>query len=453
MLNLKNVPDNEICGLSTEELEFATDESASRFLIELSNDFLNSIAWTDQEDSVLSKEQEEELQRLELTSVSKSTAEQTNKWVNHFRRFLLEKKLCEDFERVPDSILNNYLRLYYASLRRGDGAYYAPASLICVRAAIHRHLVSAEINRKIDILNGENFRRANGVLKAMVKKYLESGQGKPSEFERITDEDLKAIHEHFAENKDDPESLQRECLFNILFYFQLRGRENLRALTKASIGFATGQGNREFAFIRVNLMQKNVKASLKKKEYEDLKKAQMFAQGDDNEMCPLRRLKKYMELLPYETKMDTLFPKCLKASKLFSSQQVLGKDKLANLMAEMSELVPLRKRYTNHCLRVTGINLLHESGMTNAAIANITGHKNSNSVQRYIRSNAMNLSRANDVLAAACKERPKRKNNDMEVTDKMEFSQYMQVERSVNTEKCEKLIKLKGTFENCTFHF
>lgn len=344
MINLQNIPNNEICGLSTEELEFATNESESRFLTELSNDFLNSIAWTDHVDSILSKEQEEELQRLELSSVSKSTAAQTIKWVNHFKRFLLEQKLCEDFEKVPDSILNNYLRLYYATLRREDGTYYAPASLICIRAAIHRHLVSAEINCKIDILNGENFRRANGVLKAMVKKYLESGQEKPREFERITDEDLKAIHNYFAENKDDPESLQRECLFNILFFFQLRGRENLRALTKASIGFATGEENREFAFIRVNLMQKNVKASLKKKEYEDLKKAKMFAQeGYDNEMCPLRRLKEYMELLPDETKMDTLFPKWLKSSKLFSSQQVLGKDKLANLMAEISEAVHLRE--------------------------------------------------------------------------------------------------------------
>ena len=145
-------------------------------------------------ESILSKEQDEELRTLELSSVSKSTAGQTLKWVNHFKRFLLEKENCEDFERVPDSILNNYLRLYYASLLRADGTYYVPASLICIRAALHRHLVSAEINRKIDILNGENFRRANGVLKAMVKKYLESGQEKAREFERITDEDLKAIY-------------------------------------------------------------------------------------------------------------------------------------------------------------------------------------------------------------------------------------------------------------------
>ena len=35
MLNLKNMPNNEICGLSTEELEFATEESEFRYLNEL----------------------------------------------------------------------------------------------------------------------------------------------------------------------------------------------------------------------------------------------------------------------------------------------------------------------------------------------------------------------------------------------------------------------------------
>ena len=173
-------------------------------------------------------------------------------------------------------------------------------------------------------------------------------------------------------------------------------------------------------------------------------------------MCPLICLKKYMELLPDETKEDTLFPKWLKSSKLFSSQQVLGKDKLANLMTEMSELAHLSKKYTNHCLRVTGINLLHESGMTNAAIANVTGHKNANSVQRYIRSNTVNLTRANDIFAAACKgtsTKRKYEDNEMEVTSKMEISQYMQVEANMDEGKCEKLIKLNGTFENCTFHF
>ena len=62
--------------------------------------------------------------------------------------------------------------------------------------------------------------------------------------------------------------------------------------------------------------------------------------------------------------------------------------------------------------------------MTNAAIANVTGNKNANSVQRYIRSNTVNLTRANDIFAAACKgTNTKRKNNEMEVTSTMEISQ------------------------------
>ena len=55
---------------------------------------------------------------------------------------------------------------------------------------------------------------------------------------------------------------------------------------------------------------------------------------------------------------------------------VLGKDKLGSLMKALSEKAKLSKQYTNHCIRITGDNVLHESGLSNEEISMITGHKN-----------------------------------------------------------------------------
>src|SRR5262249_41536853 len=45
----------------------------------------------------------------------------------------------------------------------------------------------------------------------------------------------------------------------------------------------------------------------------------------------------------------------------------------------------LSKQYTNHCVRVTVVTVLANGGMDVAAIKAVTGHKNSESVDRYKR--------------------------------------------------------------------
>ena len=78
--------------------------------------------------------------------------------------------------RILKQFQNDYLRLFYANLRKKDGTYYTPSSLVCVRAAIHRQLTSPNVDANVNILNDEPFKRENGVLKAMIKKYLTSNQ-------------------------------------------------------------------------------------------------------------------------------------------------------------------------------------------------------------------------------------------------------------------------------------
>ena len=172
-----------IGGLSTEMLNFVSEaSSSSRFLHELDQTFLDDLLTTDEMDSVLSKEEEERLLDLEKSAQPMSSKIQAKKWVKEFRNFLQKRQLSEEFERVPASVLNDYLRLFYSNLKRQDGSFYAPSSLICIRAAIHRHMVSPDVNSSLNILKDDQFVRANSVLKAMVKKYLTSGQKESQDY-------------------------------------------------------------------------------------------------------------------------------------------------------------------------------------------------------------------------------------------------------------------------------
>lgn len=97
-------------------------------------------------------------------------------------------------------------------------------------------MTSPEINRNVDVINGDNFKRANGVLKGMVGKYLKSHTVKSQSYDRIQDSDLKKIRAHFNTHAEsDLRILQHETIFNILWHFQLRGRENLRSVFLVSL--------------------------------------------------------------------------------------------------------------------------------------------------------------------------------------------------------------------------
>ena len=165
-----------------------------------------------------------------------------------FKDFLSEKGLQPNFEAVPATVLCDYLRLFFGNLKKKDGTYFAPSSLICIRASIHRHLTSVDINSNYDIINGIEFRRSNGVLKAMIGKYLKSDTRKQKEYQEICASDMERLKEYFDRN--DAIKLQEEVIFNCLYCFALRGRETLRQMTRDTIGVSKDANGHEYFHIQ-----------------------------------------------------------------------------------------------------------------------------------------------------------------------------------------------------------
>ena len=189
-------------------------------------------------------------------------------------------------------------------------------------------------------------------------------------------------------------------MFNLILFIQLRGRENLRNLKKDTFAIATNEGKKYmYVYIKTTLLSKNVKASLSSKEFRDMKKAKMY-ESENN--CHVQKFMKYLSLLTSSTTENTLFPLITKNGKI-SSNALVGKDKLGNLMSRLSKVCQLSRKYTNHCIRVAGINMLHDGGFSDSTIATITGHKNSASVQRYHRSSESSVYNASNILSAGRK--------------------------------------------------
>lgn len=385
LLDMLNIPNGTITGLSTEELNWVTEESSERYLEEISDDFIRALSEIEIPETELTEDIIAELDQLEKDSTAKSSQKQMESAVKRFREFLNAKQLSTDFSRIPESILNTYLRYFYSELRTQKGEYFSPSSLICIRAGLHRYFC---LNRpSVNIIGSETYKQANRMLKTMVVQFKKSGQEKRNFFPAIEKSDMIRIRQSF--DRRTPETLQREIQFNLMWYFGLRGRETLPQLNRNSFKIEVSSTGKRYVAFNQELLSKNSKGSLKQSEYEDVKSARMYANDDNPSECPVVAWELYMTKLP--TGYDRLFPKPIKTQNWtpdknwYCQNYPLGKHSIDNLMACLSKLLNLSKRYTNHSIRVTHVTVLKEHGFTNAEIAASTGHKNPLSVERYNR--------------------------------------------------------------------
>lgn len=447
LLNLENVPGNMVSGLGTDELEWVTTESSDRFVLELDPDFLKEMnSEDDTEWGMLESDIIKEMDEAEKSAIPMSTKFNTKQHVAKFKNFLSSKGLSIQIENMPVSFLALYLRFFYFNLRCKDGRPYSPRSLIGIRAAIHRHLTSPEVNRSINIMKDSQFDRANGMLKTMIGKWLKEGS-KSKQFDTIEKGDFKKIRLYF--DRSTAEILQQEIWFTLSFYFGFRGREVLSNLKMDHLSVGTDEDQREYVFINHQYLSKNVKASLSQKEFANFQTARMYDNPSDENKCPVSAFKLYKSKCPVNN--DNLFPMPKKTSKndryWYCESRGLGKNAIGIMMRTISEKAKLNKIYTNHCVRVSVVNELDSNGFTNEQICSVTGHKNLTSVDKYKRQRDSEKRKISDAITESFNE---------EVVIVPSKSSFISKENeNINIDLPtggNVTFKFDGNFNGCNFH-
>ena len=115
------------------------------------------------------------MDKEEASVVPTSTKLSTEREAKKFKNFLIENNLSGKIETMQASVLSQYLILYNFKLQGKNGKPYSPRTLITIRAAIHRYLVSPTINRNVNI-DDKEFQRPNAMLRAKVAQSLKSGE-------------------------------------------------------------------------------------------------------------------------------------------------------------------------------------------------------------------------------------------------------------------------------------
>lgn len=134
------------------------------------------------------------------------------------------------------------------------------------------------------------------MLKTMVYRFKRSNQAKSEDkYPAVEPCDMNKIQEYF--DRSTPLILQQEVIFNLLYYFSLRGRETLSYLDKNSVIIEKDSTGRLYMRIQCDMLSKNAKASLQRNEFENVKIQRVYENLDDPIHCPVVAYKVYTEKL------------------------------------------------------------------------------------------------------------------------------------------------------------
>ena len=197
---------------------------------------------------------ETEKQAILLSRNADNTNKSTVGAVNMLNEYLAEKGL-PDLDHTLDIELPSVLENFYVNARtKKTGELYHTQSLKCIRAGLNRYF---QEKRQINIISDSKFLQANLMFKGMQVKAKKEGKGVRHSTPTISDEDMKTLAFYFKIDhveKPSPRVLQKNVIFNIIYYLCRRGQENLYIMTKDWFDIVTTpQGDRYICQVKDEL--------------------------------------------------------------------------------------------------------------------------------------------------------------------------------------------------------
>ena len=318
---------------------------------------------------------EDELDKLVQNAVPPSTTRSTKWGVSVFTEWCVKRSIHVEFHSITASQLNDILRKFYGEVKSKKGSVYGPSALTGIRAAIQRNLAMPPFNRGLNIIADKEFIPANKMFAAKCKQYISLGNARPKHKDVISDEDMITLGQYFKGYTNDPCTLQDYVWFSLCYYFGKRGREGWRD-TRVDSYVVKEENGETFVVENITQTSKNWQGGNKQADLD----------YSDNRMGNKEAVDAFQLFLEKRNQNITaLFQTPLKFSgKEWFKREPLGKNKLANMMKDISKRAQLQKVYTSHCVRASTITRLFQAGVPAKQISALTRHKNESSLNHYI---------------------------------------------------------------------
>ena len=212
---------------------------------------------------------DDDLQAMEITAVPENTKFSTHYGIKKFEEWLDKRSKHVDYKTIKPPELNDTLRKFYAEVRQNkQGKLLSPGTLTCLRAAIHRTLVSAPYSRDFNIIKDSAFTTANKMFGTRCKLYTLQGNPKPKHKPCIGEGDMTKLGQYFRDWNKSPQVLIDAVWFSLCFFFGRRGREGWTGMTKSTFSFDVDSEGHEYIKMKDTEATKNYQGGTKQKEQD-----------------------------------------------------------------------------------------------------------------------------------------------------------------------------------------
>ena len=326
---------------------------------------------------------EHDLDTLSALRHEESTKTATRFGSKVFREWLEIRGHSPEFEDLDKNELALHLQRFYGETRKKDGSQYCKQSMISIRAAINRQLHNERWHRDFDIISDPVFSKANHVMEGIFKDLTVKGLDVPKPHCPLEPGDFAKLIRSGTVGLDNPRSLQNLVWLTIALQFGKRGREGWRYMKKDTfVEGIDGEGKRYFCYKATQKEKKYSGGSIAASHRPD---ARVY-EKDGEELCPVRAITLYLSYL--SPKIDNFWQKpnmeYYHVSGVWYAAQPLGVNTLNAMMKSMSKAASLPLHHTNHCVHATSCTVMAEAGVQDRDIIKVTGHKDANSLKRYI---------------------------------------------------------------------
>lgn len=308
---------------------------------------------------------------------SKSTAYADRINEKSFREFT-GLNTQKELEELSKPEINELLCKYFTEVRKTDGEKYQKQSLDGIKFSLNRVFTRIFGAGTCDITSDKDFAEFRNTYFAYVKGLKSEGKHEVTHFDRIPNDVLRKIITDLRQ--DTPVQLQLLTWIYLMIYFCRRGQENICNMTKETFGIRTNDQNRRYLVQLIDEETKNHKATSEKsiggRMYEEI----------GNPLCPVAIYEKYISHL--NPNCARLFQRAKDSftidEPIWYQNRPIGKNMIAKFMETACRICKVTTHYTNHCLRVTSVNMM-KGHFSDKDIMSISGHTAVSSLKLYER--------------------------------------------------------------------
>ncbi len=311
--------------------------------------------------------------------VSSSTAKKIKASVNKFEKFIKARGQDKELLDLDVEYIDALLAVFLKGLKRDNGQDYEPVSVQNFSCCIRKFLASKIPGVEPD----KSFPVSKSALARKKKELKSLGKGnRPNRAQCLTDQEEELLWERGALGDSTPDVLRNTMWFLCTKLLGFRGKHESEQLLWSDLKIETSELGEYIEFNeRLSKTRDGVNGIAR--DFQP----KMFPNTVQPERCPLRLYRLYLSHRPKTQQAQKFFihtNKHPRATTWYIDSN-MGVNEVAKTMKNIATDGGLSGRFTNHSVRRTMCSQLLNSGKFSAVtVAQLTGHKDPNSLKQYM---------------------------------------------------------------------